>query len=102
VAISAVGSLAVSNQLTTLAVSPTATGDILVLLANGRLGNNITGVSGGGATHNINISPGAIVINPAPGNDAASLAQTHVMVEDALDQLLSEYLAGSTPLTAAG
>lgn len=51
-AITAVGSLAVSNASYTLAVSPTAVGDILVLsvLALADLADNPSAVSGGGVT----------------------------------------------------
>jgi TP901 family phage tail tape measure protein len=49
----------------------------------------------------INIAPGAIVVNPAPGNDAKSLLVTHAMLEELLVRWTTEVQAGQTSLSLA-
>jgi hypothetical protein len=45
----------------------------------------------------INFHPGAIVINPAPGNDANSLRETQSMLEQMLREIGSELRGGIAP-----
>jgi TP901 family phage tail tape measure protein len=49
-------------------------------------------------TINLTIAPGAIVITPAPGNDAASLIATEAAVNAMLQELVQELGAGLSPL----
>lgn len=45
------------------------------------------------------VQPGAVVINPAPGNTPASLAATERAISDAFERLASEINAGIAPLS---
>ena len=46
----------------------------------------------------LTVQPGAVVITPAPGNDAASLSATQGYVVDAFSALVQELEAGLDPL----
>lgn len=58
------------------------------------------GTSGSSGGQTITIQQGAVVINPAPGNDAASLAATEAAITQAMKQLAMELGSGQSPLQA--